>query len=676
MNKTIIQVPKGIRYFNQFEQLYGFHLEDYPYILDKKLPGCGFTTWVLTNSQNVILASPRKLLMINKKEQIGESIFLVNFEYTTETENEVDKDMNKVPVQKKEESESTVPAYNPSELRTKLSEYMLKTQMKGLPFKILVTYDSYRKIKEILDELKIFQEFYTIVDEMQSLWIDVRFKPTTEIEFFETLKTVQRVCFVSATPMMEEYLDLVDDFCNLPYHELDWITLEPNRVRDLQINYKVLKSINTAAKSIIDSYKEGRFEEKVYTDPETGKLIKAVSKEAVIYINSVTNIIGIIKACNLKPEEVNILCSDTEINRKKINLRLNKKKQGIIFEIGKVPTKGKPRKMFTFCTRTVYLGADFYSDNARTFIFSDANIETLAVDISLDLAQIMGRQRLDENPWKYEAILYVKSDMKPGKLKEEDCQKEINRKLETTKSLLRSYGDVVLEDDKINLTSNFEKVAKAYNYRDDYIAVNHHAGSVPVPVFNHLVAVAEKRAFDMKLRDYSSLTHVFNGLSNAGFVVGGELSDESKSVLKEFNKLSNFRLKMEYICQVGPTLSEIDLAYVFSGIPVNFKNFYIGLGPDRCKALGFNHTLLKKDLNVKFFSSDLIKESVLSQFNEGQTLSTAEIKSILKDIYSSLGYKKTAKASDLEDFFGMKAIKLKDSRGKWVHGFELLKKKV
>ena len=103
---------------------------------------------------------------------------------------------------------------------------------------------------------------------------------------------------------------------------------------------------------------------------------------------------------------------------------------------------------------------------------------------------------------------------------------------------------------------------------------------------------------------------------------------------------------------------------------------FLWLGPDRCKALGFNHTLLKKDLNVKFFSTDLIKESVLSQFNEGQSLSTAEIKSTLKDIYSSLGYKKTAKASDLEDFFGMKAIKLKDSRGKWVNGFELLKKKV
>ncbi len=65
--------------------------------------------------------------------------------------------------------------------------------------------------------------------------------------------------------------------------------------------------------------------------------------------------------------------------------------------------------MFTFCTRTVYLGADFYSECARSFIFSDSNIDTLAVDISDDLPQILGRQRLFENPWKNDAVFYYRS---------------------------------------------------------------------------------------------------------------------------------------------------------------------------------------------------------------------------------------------------------------------------
>lgn len=153
----------------------------------------------------------------------------------------------------------------------------------------------------------------------------------------------------------------------------------------------------------------------------------------------------------------------------------------------------------------------------------------------------------------------------------------------------------------------------------------------------------------------------------------------SNSVLKFFNKFLHIRStreKMKYLCTTDIPLNDRELEQIFREIPDFYRNVYIGLGPDRCRALGFNHTLLKKDLNVKFFSTDLIKESVLSQFNEGQSLSTAEIKSTLKDIYSSLGYEKTAKATDLEKYFEIKKIKLKDQSGSWVNGFELLKRKV
>jgi hypothetical protein len=37
----------------------------------------------------------------------------------------------------------------------------------------------------------------------------------------------------------------------------------------------------------------------------------------------------------------------------------------------------------------------------------------------------------------------------------------------------------------------------------------------------------------------------------------------------------------------------------------------------------------------------------------------------------SLNYKKTPKATDLEDYFNLEPIKLKDDKG-WVHGFKLI----
>ena len=57
MNKTILEVPVGVRYISQWN---GFRLNDFPHILDKKIPGCGFTEWCITNNEDTILCSPRK----------------------------------------------------------------------------------------------------------------------------------------------------------------------------------------------------------------------------------------------------------------------------------------------------------------------------------------------------------------------------------------------------------------------------------------------------------------------------------------------------------------------------------------------------------------------------------------------------------------------------------------
>ena len=40
MNKTIINVPPGIRFISEWE---GFSLPDYLHIMDKQITGCGVT---------------------------------------------------------------------------------------------------------------------------------------------------------------------------------------------------------------------------------------------------------------------------------------------------------------------------------------------------------------------------------------------------------------------------------------------------------------------------------------------------------------------------------------------------------------------------------------------------------------------------------------------------------
>ena len=106
----------------------------------------------------------------------------------------------------------------------------------------------------------------------------------------------------------------------------------------------------------------------------------------------------------MKADEVNINCYSKSENIKKLN-ELSRE-TGEKFMIGDIPGKGEPHKMFTFCTSTVYIGADFYSTNAYCYIFANPLVKSMTGDVSVDLQQIIGRQRLDTNPFRNTATLY------------------------------------------------------------------------------------------------------------------------------------------------------------------------------------------------------------------------------------------------------------------------------
>jgi hypothetical protein len=70
-----------------------------------------------------------------------------------------------------------------------------------------------------------------------------------------------------------------------------------------------------------------------------------------------------------------------------------------------------------------------------------------------------------------------------------------------------------------------------------------------------------------------------------------------------------------------------------------------------------------------------IELEVYRLFKAGNRYTNKDIKNELKNLYERLGYQKTAKATDIEDWFVTKPIKMQDSTSKWTHGLELLNKK-
>ena len=677
MDRQKIIVPRGIRYISEWKD---FCFNRFPgkCIINKQLPGCGFTEYCLRGPENVILCSPRKMLLENKKDQHEGDVYLVVNEMEKETE--VDKDLTKDPrnvkiedeeegSDKKDNSEIYERIYN------EISEYTYKRYLENKPAKILVTYDSYRIVKDILEKLGIFDKFVTVVDEFQSILHDARFKSNTELGFILHLQQSPTAYFVSATPMMEKYLDMLDEFKDLPYYELDWETAESGRIIRPSLKVLTMKSVGTKAEEIIQKYLSGDFEE--ITVMKDGQPVRVISDEAVFYVNSVNHIISMIKKNNLTPEQCNVLCSRTDDNAKRIKRKLGKR-----FVIGKVPKKTEKPKMFTFCTRTVYLGADFYSECARSFIFSDSNSDCLAVDIAEDLPQILGRQRLKENPWKNTANFYYRVTADYKEMKPEDFQNIVESKKKSTENLLLAYN-TTLDSVKFDLAKTYQYVAKSANYKDNYIAVNKVINSqtgdiILKPVVNQLVLVNEIRAFQIQQVDYKDRFSVFSSI-RSNLTKDDIVNRDVTRFLCIYETLTTIYDKLKLLCEYPVSKEAIQIVLDQIADSDEVKSYYLALGSQRLRALSYSVTKIKRKLGIVTFSSELLNNTIALNFNPGEKYTLANLKVKLGNLYNSINYDATPKANDILEYFEVKSIviyeKKEDGTRKQIRGYELLKRK-
>ena len=668
MKKTKIEVPAGIRFLSEWKE---FKLPEYPHLLDKQITGCGFTEWAITCPMNVILASPRLMLLENKEMQHKGQLYYAKNDLDQILE--VDKNLEGNPKRVKEsKNKVVVNVVEKTRLYKKnVQSYVSQCFMNHTPCKLLVTYDSYRLVYEALVEMGVFESFYTIVDEFQSIFTDSRFKSSTEMEFVNYLQRIGKVCLVSATPMMEEYLDMLDEFKDLPYFQLDWGTLEPSRITKPQLTVHPCQRITETAQKIIQTYLDGQFEKTVVKEI-TGKLREIESRELVIYVNSVKNICDIIKKAGLTYDNTNVLCSNTPENQKKIRRALGLKRNQV-GGIGTVPGKDEPRKMFTLCTRTVYLGADFYSDNARSVILSDANIECLAVDITLDLPQILGRQRLAENPWKNRAELYVKILSEKNRVTAEDFTNYLIKKREKTKDLLSIHGKGT-SSEKHYLAETYQRVAEVDNYKNNYVAVNVHGGKDLLPAFNNLVMVSEMRAFEVQQVDYADRFRVVSQISSRNQFEVDPVIDEVNNFLAQFESAAYFTDKMRLLCESN--LSEKAMSIILDQVPIDYKTFYVSLGPERIKANCYKKGELAKELKRQLESTTggIIGQVILANFKVGERISMSEAKQRLKGLYALNNIQSAPKAVELSKYFEVKRTRVKSSDGtKFVDGYEILK---
>ncbi len=668
-----IVVPSGIRYLSQWGD---FSIPDHPCIINKQITGCGFTEYCITNPENIILCSPRKILLENKESQhVGQVYYVRN---DLDTCPKVDIDLNRVSNKPSSNTDLDSESIKKElrQLKGRVQSYINSCIMNQVPAKILVTYDSFRLIKDAILELEPqgvnINQFRVVIDEWQAIFVDSTFKSDTELEFVSQLQDLKRVCFVSATPYIEDYLNDLDEFKDLPYYELDWKTAEPLRVNTPFIeSHPCSKSIISFACDIIEQYRNGNGEVFSYTKDD--QIYEIRSKEAVIYVNSVRNICDIIKKAGLTLEETNVLCSRDSSNNRDVKSAFGLKGRSIEV-LGRVPKRGEPHKMFTLCTRTVYLGADFYSTNAKTYIFADANVDSLTVDISLDLPQILGRQRLDENPWKNRADLYYRTINEGNIETKEQLDERLKEKDRRTNNLLSLWKEAKPER-KHDFAENLQYTAKTKNYKDDYISVSVRSGGDLVPVFNKYVRISEKRAWEIQQNNYKNNFSVFGAMQKEGNNV--VISNIDKFII-ELGKYKTFPEKMKQIYDAN--LPEELADRVLSQLPLEYGNFYRSISPEEARRLSYRKGVLGKryerNINNQDVDVDVLNDLVYETFSIGSKYSRSEAKALLGSIYELAKYNRTPKSNDLEEYFEVRECQITNKEtGKRDKAYEIIKKK-
>ena len=637
--ETVINlvVPKGIEFISDWKD---YVMPTGHCIVDKGVTGCGYTEMCLRNDLNVILCSPRRLLLENKAEQHkndGNILYL---------KNELKSDSKKEDVNK---------------LYNIISDHIDKCIQLRKPVKLMVTYDSTYHIINYLQSINQLNNYYLIADEFQSIFLDSFFKADVENAFVDQLQQCHNVIYLSATPMLKRYLQKLDEFKDLKYFYLDWSN--SGFIENIKLMRKQTNSLGSEADKIVQSYLAGNFPFIITEDKSTYQ-----STEAVMFFNSVTEITRIIKRNGLTPEQCNILCSTSNLEqvRKVRNL-------GPDWDVGEIPLKGEQNKMFTFCTSACYVGSDFYSKCASTYVFADPNLKNLALDISLDLPQIAGRQRDRDNPFKnYINIFYkVLRDEKIENRVEFEKEQELRRK-KTQEQLDLYYSansdlrkEVVMDGIKAQISKD--------KYSNNFVSISKKTG---LPVYNKFIELADERAWEVAQEDYQDSINVTKAFSEIAYV--DEYKDRDDKVIDKFLDLfystGNFAKKMKAYCEFVDEYK--DNKYIMNTLSykitdLRFRSYYNFFGTEGCRARSYREDRLNPDIKSNLASDDLFIE-ISKLFKLGSKYTRKDAKLFLAQVYNNSGIKKIAKANDLEKWFEVKEVKFPDATGKWVHGFELL----
>ncbi len=598
--KNMITAPAGAVYLSDF-------MTSLPNgIVNKKKTGCGATTVVIENKEDVVVCCPTRQLIINKESQYPNDRCLYKL----------------LAVQK-------------GVTNNDIKDYIQACEGKQ-PIKIMVTYDSFPRVKEALEELE-FSAYKVVVDEYQELLNACVYRNEAIKNLLRALDGMIDVTYLSATPIPYEFKP--KELEGLPEYEIEWeevIKVKPYRLQSNSPFGSVVK--------IISQHKLGN----------PFKILGQEVGEYLFFVNSVSAIKRIINVAKLSPEETKIICADNEQNK----IRLP---DGFSIE-----SATGANKTFTFCTKTVFSGADFYSKAGLIVVVSDRWAKSSWLDISTDILQIAGRIRDTDNPFK-DVILHIHNH-------KYDCQSVNEHRAKLEKELKYAQETIevyeALSPDKKGVLSGRIKVDAPerlayYDEEKDTVEID----DLKLKYFQH--------KFEVLDCVYINGKSIKDAYVNAGFDVGEDtlLDKDLCKYLSLGTSIPKFERQYKLFSNEvkKASMGRTDLANEIAAYdPLVSRAYYI-LGDEKVEKLGYNEEKIRQ--HVHFNSPETqaaLEEELKNSFQQGRRYSLAEAKIKLSQCYHKFRIQLVPKASDLAKYFDIKKVKLPKIDDRRTDGIEIL----
>lgn len=483
--------------------------------------------------------------------------------------------------------------------------------------KIICTYDSLEKVTSALKQRGDLLEWKVLIDECQKLVDAGSFRGNAIRGVLNSYKEYGSFIFGTATPVRDEYQ--LPELTSIPKATISWNGLLPVSVYHGLYEGKLNEVVATKALTYLEGYKK--------------------QENAHFFINSVQDIIQIIRFLkrNYQHTEIDtrIVCANTKTNEARLLKDLGSK-----YSISSINSKVKK---VNFYTATAFEGCDIFDANGRTFIVSNGSKDYCKIDILTTLPQIIGRIR--NSLTKNEVELIYTSSSYTSAVSEEEYSATVKQKLKdveatvsvfntvdpTTKEILlagsasSNYLLNINNELKVNDTAWYSEMNAFHTLRELYY-VNPRTGLCELDNTQRIVNGIEYNYEPKKQIDITGLVK-----SKLGKVPN--FSDLCKDYFTADNT------QREFINKVEPIIEEA----------------FNTLGQNKMEALNCQKGKIKKELllkdNMKGLETKII---TLLGLEVGKFYSLVTIKESLQVIYADLGIIKTAKASDLNQWYSVK----------------------